>query len=128
MSTNYDNNCEYCGQFLYAERSTKKYCSNSCKTMACRKRKAENELALIVQKQIELNENAHTKWLAEFKERNRLENNARQSQLEQERIERQRQAETLRLEREEKESALSRQKQEQRMADIKRKIVGINYL
>lgn len=32
--------CEYCGQFLYAERSTKTYCSNSCRQLAYLERRS----------------------------------------------------------------------------------------
>ena len=40
MSTNNDNNCEYCGQYFYAERSTKKYCSDSCRQLGYLERRS----------------------------------------------------------------------------------------
>jgi hypothetical protein len=33
--------CEYCGEEYKAKRSSRKYCSDTCKTMAYRKRKQE---------------------------------------------------------------------------------------
>lgn len=39
-SSNYEKNCEHCGQPFYAERSTKKYCSDSCRTLAYLNNKA----------------------------------------------------------------------------------------
>lgn len=34
MDYSYENTCEYCGQPFDAERSTKRYCSNSCRQLA----------------------------------------------------------------------------------------------
>ncbi|MBK6965120.1 MAG: hypothetical protein IPH20_14570 [Bacteroidales bacterium] len=115
--------CEYCGDSYQAERISSKYCSDSCKSMAYRKRKVDYEQALIALQQKKLIDQAHEKWLAEFNEKNRLESINRQERLEQEMNERLRKAEVERQERKEKydkERALKRKKHEQRMAEIER--------
>lgn len=115
--------CEYCGATYYAERISSKYCSDSCKTMAYRKRKTDYEQALIAYQQKRIINQAHEKWLAEFNEKNRLESINHQERLEQEMNERLRKAEVERQERKEKddkERALKRKNHEQRMAEIKR--------
>jgi hypothetical protein len=119
-----EDECDYCGQSYYAERSTKKYCSDSCKTMACRKRKSDSEQALLLLQQFKQCQETHQKWLDEFAKKNRIEKIARQEQFEQEMIENQKQAEVERQKRKEnndKENALKRQKYEQRMAEQRAK-------
>jgi TolA-binding protein len=38
--------CEYCGTAYCAERNSRKYCSDSCKTMANRQRRRDEEMAI----------------------------------------------------------------------------------
>jgi hypothetical protein len=123
MNTKNDFACDYCGQSYYAERSTKKYCSDSCKTMACRKRKSDSEQALLLLQKFKQDQETHQRWLDEFAEKNRIEKIARQEEAEREMIERQKQADVERQERNEKkdkENALKRQKHEQRMAELRK--------
>jgi wobble nucleotide-excising tRNase len=44
MTTNNDETCEYCGREFFAERITKRYCSDSCRQLAYLARRA-NKLA-----------------------------------------------------------------------------------
>lgn len=113
MSTNDDNNCDHCGKPLNAQRSTKIYCSNSCRTMAYRKRKADYEQSLYILEQKKLIEIKYEKWLAEINERNRLEIIAKNERL--------RIAEIERQEKKDKENALKRRQLEQKMVEIKKK-------
>ena len=45
-----DITCEYCGAEHTAERSSAKYCSGSCRTMACRRRRDVEASCLALQK------------------------------------------------------------------------------
>jgi hypothetical protein len=90
-----DTECEYCGTNYRAERISSKYCSNSCKSMAYRKRKIDYELNLIALKdQIQI--------LAELEARNRLAYIAQKKKRERELMERQIKADKRREEREKK--------------------------
>lgn len=62
---NLSKECEYCGNIFSAQRGTAKYCSDSCKTLAYRKRRtieeekikqeeAENELANYLNKTLDV--------------------------------------------------------------------------
>ena len=44
-----DIECEYCGAEYTAERSSAKYCSGSCRTLACRRRRKEEAFYLALQ-------------------------------------------------------------------------------
>lgn len=41
MEASSDNTCEYCGRDFFAERSTKRYCSDSCRQLAYLERRAD---------------------------------------------------------------------------------------
>ncbi len=101
--------CEYCGAECYAERSTRKYCSNSCKTMAYRQRIKDEEIARIKQEQKVMIE----KYLAIEAEKERIRMNklidemilkqeVRKSEDHQRELERQKQQEIERQEKAEK--------------------------
>ncbi len=47
-------NCEYCGGEFNAQRETAKYCSDSCKTLSCRQRRADEQL--ITEQEVQKNE------------------------------------------------------------------------
>ena len=65
--------CEYCGNEYLAERNSSKYCSNSCRTMAYRKRKVQTELIQDALQQKILIKQAIEKYLADFRESLRVE-------------------------------------------------------
>jgi len=39
----FNKECEYCDNTFRAIRNSKRYCSDSCRTMACRLRRAEKQ-------------------------------------------------------------------------------------
>jgi hypothetical protein len=50
-----EKSCQYCGAEYTAERDSAKYCSNSCKTLACRQRRENERIAYLQeQKRIEI--------------------------------------------------------------------------
>lgn len=113
--------CEYCGDNYLAVRISSKYCSDSCKSMAYRKRKTEYEHALFILGVYRLIKEKNEKWLAEFNEKKRLESIAQNQKIEKERNERNIQEEIDRQEKKDKEDAKKRQQSEKRMAEIKKK-------
>jgi hypothetical protein len=44
--------CQRCGRLYTSNRISKKYCSDSCKTLACKEKKKEEQLAALKQSQI----------------------------------------------------------------------------
>lgn len=115
--------CEYCGREYLAERISSKFCSNSCRTMAYRKRKAEyRQLLLVLEKQKVLEE-SYKKYRAELDERNRMDNIERQEQLRQEEIERKSKLEAERLEKEKRDNEKAHKALEYEQRQAKRKML-----
>lgn len=105
--------CEHCDEQYHAVRSSRKYCSNSCKTMAYRERRKqeENEIIMLEYTKVQLKEveKMRLKWKLEDDERAK-----RRQKKELEQAEEQRQKD-IRRQQEELEQAEKKQlKDEQR--------------
>ena len=110
--------CEYCGGDYYAERSSRKYCSNSCKSMANRRRRREEE---VVKNQIKyMNKKAEEmrQWRQQFEEERAKQQEIRILENLQKEIEKQKQMEIERQENAEKER-LAKEVKEAEMLDKK---------
>jgi hypothetical protein len=67
--------CQYCGTAVFAERSSRKYCSDSCKTLSCRKRKLNrttitNEQWKDIMEKFKAYEEVHQKLIQALKIKN----------------------------------------------------------
>ena len=107
--------CEYCKAQYWATRNSSKYCSGSCKTMACKKRKADNEQAKSLQKSLYFNKIKNelelARWRAEQDEKERIERMESEKMKEKRRMETVQQAEKERIERaEERKIIIEKQK------------------
>lgn len=68
MTTYLKKKCEYCGETYDALRHSNKYCSDSCKTMACRARKKKDGPVLIDQQHVNDGIAYYQRWMREQNE------------------------------------------------------------
>ncbi len=115
--------CEYCGREYLAERISSKYCSNSCRTMAYRKRKAEYRQLLIILEEQKRLEETYKKYRAELDEQYHMDNIERQERLRQEDIERKAKREAERLEKEKRDNERAHKALEYEQRQAKRKML-----
>jgi hypothetical protein len=81
--------CQYCGTVVIAERSSRKYCDDSCKTLACGKRRVDESIKerqiaekKEEQRQIQEIKDKKEKEAEELKQKQEAEFDARLAELE----------------------------------------------
>jgi hypothetical protein len=122
--------CEYCGNEFTAQRETAKYCCDSCKTLACRQRRVDEQVqaeAEETQNAILQNERARLELIeAEMERQLQLKKQAQEFQN-QVLLERQHQEEIERLKKNEKDKVKRQIEHQKRMkkADNSAKLKGL---
>ena len=122
--------CEYCGNEFTAQRETAKYCCDSCKTLACRQRRVDEQVqaeAEETQNAILQNERARLELIeAEMERQLQLKKQAQEFQN-QVLLERQNQEEIERLKKNEKDKVKRQIEHQKRMkkADNSAKLKGL---
>lgn len=100
--------CEYCDAEYLAERRSRKYCSDSCKTMACRQRRRDEEIAIYrIKEQKKLDIYADQRIEEMRKRRQQLEDEQSKQQVISKLENQQREAENERIAKEAKEKRIA---------------------